>query len=84
MFAITNPNFITMKKKLKVLGAAVFMLALFSECELVKVKLMHKGKMIEVSKNAYQTHLDHGDTPVAGIYKLEDGTMVEYPVIINP
>lgn len=72
-----------MKKKLSILGVSVFMLALFSQCELFKVKINHKGKIIEVSKNAYQKHLDHGDTPVSGIYKQEDGTLVEYPYIFQ-
>lgn len=69
-----------MRKKLSILGVSVIMLTLFSQCELFKVKINHKGKIIEVSKNAYQKHLDHGDTVVSYIYKKEDGSLSEWGV----
>ena len=55
------------------------MLGLFSQCELFKVKVNHKGKIITVSKNAAEAHEAHGDTIISGIYKLDDGSLQEYP-----
>jgi hypothetical protein len=72
-----------MKKKLSILGVSIFMLTLFSQCELFKVKINHKGKIIEVSKNAAEAHVAHGCTVVSGIYKMEDGSKVEYPWIFG-
>lgn len=57
------------------------MLALFSQCELFKVKVNHKGKIIEVSKNAAEAHKAHGDIIISGIYKQEDGSLIELPYI---
>ncbi|TVZ56208.1 hypothetical protein OD91_1488 [Lutibacter sp. Hel_I_33_5] len=66
-----------MKKKLSILAASVFMMTLFSQCELFKHRINHKGKIIEVSKNALEAHLAHGDVVIANIYKKDDGTLCE-------
>ena len=70
-----------MKKKLSIFAASIFMLTLFTQCELFKVKVLHKGKVITVSKNAADTHVAHGDEIISGIYKQDDGTLIELPYI---
>jgi len=50
-----------MKKKLAVFFAIFFIAAVSIQCD-DKVKICHKGKIIEVSMNAVQAHLNHGDT----------------------
>lgn len=62
---------------------SIFMLTLFSQCELFKVKINHKGKIIQVSKHAAEAHVAHGDAIVSGIYKMDDGSKVEYPWVIG-
>jgi hypothetical protein len=73
-----------MRKKLTILAASVFILALFTKCEEFKYRINHKGKIIEVSVNAWAAHEAHGDTRITTIYKLDDGSLWEpgdaYPV----
>ena len=55
------------------------MVALFTQCELFKYKINHKGKIIEVSKNSIDAHLAHGDVIISSIYKRDDGSLLEWP-----
>jgi len=50
-----------MRKKLAIFFLLIFVASVSTQC-CDKVRICHKGKVIEVSVNAVKAHMDHGDT----------------------
>jgi len=57
-----------MKKKLAVFFAIFFVAAVSIQCDFEKMKINHKGKVIEISVNAWEAHKAHGDTFICFVW----------------
>ena len=75
-FKHVNPT--TMKKKLILVFAIALFAIVNTQCTEFKYRINHKGKIIEVSVNAWKAHEAHGDYIITTIYKMEDGSLEEF------
>ena len=67
-----------MKKKLILVFAIVLFAIVNTQCTEFKYRINHKGKVIEISINAWKAHEAHGDHIITTIYKLDDGSLFEF------